>query len=49
MNKPKTIADLDINWTFTPEHRYFLYFKDDFIVKNPELNNFKIKKRKLYI
>lgn len=44
MNKPKTIADLDINWTFTPEHRYFLYFKDDFIVKNPELNNFKIKK-----
>lgn len=43
MNKPKTIADLNINWTFTIEHRKFVYWELDFLLKNPKLKNYKIK------
>lgn len=43
MNKPKTVADLDINWIFTIEHRKFVYWQQDFLLTNPNLENFKIK------
>lgn len=43
MNKPKTIADLDINWTFTIEYRNFIYWELDFLHKNPTIKNYKIK------
>ena len=43
MNKPKTIADLNINWTFTIEYRKFVYWELDFLLKNPNLKNYKIK------
>ncbi len=45
-NKPKTIADLKINWIFNRITRGDSSLKiiDDFNTKNPSLVNYKIKK-----